>query len=272
MAKLLTRFLQLSIKFTELERRELQDTPTNSAHTTLSDKFLGASAEILVAHDDLFIHLQKDYHIDLASDVAATLPELLETWGGLQAIKGYIQGIYIHLSEKPKLLGSTTGPLSFIAEFLRSAFQRDWLRDVDQDKQQPFMTKLCEGAVEIVAMAEGRTKKILESHGQAVNIKDYALVVDILGNCVSHLNASIYNYGLQLLPQQTLENFHSLNPHERGEYSQALFKLPMFTTMIRCNRMDCRLLGIQKLTDCLLNLWGSLGGGSNPSPALRYSI
>lgn len=270
MAKLLTRFLQLSIKFTELEQRIFQDTPSNSALTPFSDKFLAASAEILIAHDDLFIHLQKDYHIDLASDVAVTLPELLETWGGLQAIKGYIQGIYLHLSEKPKLLGFTTGPLNFIAEFLRSAFQRDWLHEVDQDKRQSFLTKLCEGVMEIVAMAEGRTKKILESQGQSVNIKDYAQVVDILGNCVSYLNASIYNYGLQLLPQQSLENFHSLSPHERGEYSQALFKLPMFTTMIRCNRMDCRLSGISKLTDCLLNLWRSLGGESNPSPALRF--
>ncbi|KAF8458424.1 hypothetical protein BGX38DRAFT_565911 [Terfezia claveryi] len=268
MAKLLTRFLQLSIKFTELEQRTFQDTPSNSALTPFSDKFLAASAEILIAHDDLFIHLQKDYHIDLASDVAVTLPELLETWGGLQAIKGYIQGIYIHLSEKPKLLGFTIGPLNFIAEFLRSAFQRDWLHEVDQDKRQSFMTKLCEGVMEIVAMAESRTKKILESQGQSVNIKDYAQVVDILGNCVSYLNASIYNYGLRLLPQQSLENFHSLSPHERGEYSQALFKLPMFTTMIRCNRMDCRLSGISKLTDCLLNLWRSLGGESNP--ALRF--
>lgn len=262
----------MSIKFAELERRIFQDTPTNSAFTPLSDKFLAASAEILIAHDGLFIQLQKDYHIDLASDIAVTLPELLETRSGLQAIKGYLQGLYMHLSEKPKLLGSTTGSLSFIAEFLRSAFQRDWLHDVDLDKRQSFTAKLCESSVEIVAMAEGRTKKILESQGQAVNIKDYALVVDILGNCVSYLSASIYNYGLQLLPQQSLENFHLLNPHERGEYSQALFKLPMFTTMIRCNRMDCRLLGISRLTDCLLNLWRSLGGESNPSPALRYSI
>lgn len=248
----------------------VEDTPPDTAFSPLSHTFQSLSADILTAHDDLFLHLQKDFHIDLVSEIALGLPDIVETRGALQAIKGYLQGIYKRLSDKPKLLGSTIGPLTFLQELLRSTFVRDWLHDLDQDKRQSYTTKLCEGAVEIVAMAEVTTRRILESQGQAVSIKDYAWIVDILGTCVSLLNFSLSDFGMRLLPQHSRENFHSLNPHDRGEYSQALFKLPMFTAMIRCNRMDCRLLGISKLTDCLLRLWRSLGGESNPSPALRY--
>lgn len=224
-----------------------------------------------MAHDVLFTHLHKDHHINLAADIASCMPQLFDNWDCLQAMKGYLQAAYMHLPDKPKYLSITVGPLTFLLELLRFTFLRDWLHEFSREKRQLYTTKLCGSTVEIVAMAEVITRKTLESQVQATNIKEYAWIVDLLGNCVSFLNLYLPDFGLQLLPHDSLDNFHSLDRHDRGEYSQALFKLPMLIAMIRCNRMDCRLLGISKLTDCLLRLWKNLGGESNPSPALRYT-
>ena len=269
--KFFTTILRLTARLTALEGKIIQETPSSVDFTTISTLYQMISTEILAAHDELSTHLLKDFNISLASDIAPGLPDFLEAWDPLYAVKSYLRSIYMHLPEKPKLLGVTSHPLSFLVELLRFSFHRDWLHDLGPERYLSFNTRLCEGILEIVVIAEAATKKTLESQVQSINIKDYGWVVDSLGMCVCMLTSNVREFGLQLLPQHLRGNFISLNLHDRGEYAQALFKLPMLTNMIRSNRMDCRLMGISKLSDCLLRLWKALNGEdhSNSSPALK---
>ncbi|KAF8454617.1 hypothetical protein BDZ91DRAFT_747404 [Kalaharituber pfeilii] len=261
-ARLLITCFRITARFTELEAKNIQETPQNVDYVTICNSYLALVADILGGHDEIFTYLHKEYSISLAADIAGGLPAFLDDWNGLQAIKGYLQGIFKHIPEKPRILTFTFNPLVLLQELLRFIFHREWTLIEDQERIQTCIALVCGGAVEIVQMVQ-------ESQVQAINLKDYSWLIEVLGAIVALLNIYTPEYGLRLLPQQSADTLRSLTPHDRGEYSPALFKLPLLTNMIRCNRMDFRLTGITKLSECLLKLWKNLGGESNPSPALR---